>query len=81
MYKDIVRLQVTSTTLIALSSTGKIYVKPADGKCGTKEAPSWSSWLFGGSEDGSFVELQTDSKLSRNEKYVRLSRLHIEILI
>lgn len=71
LLQDIVTVQITASKLVALSSTGKIYVmRTVDTPSISEPSSAWSltGWLFGAKQSSDYTELITDANLSSGEK-------------
>ncbi|KAI0646886.1 RCC1/BLIP-II [Trametes meyenii] len=80
--KNITQLQVTRSRVFALSASGRIYVmssRQADqalaaGTPTPASTPWWGTgWLWGEEEEVDFVEVTSNEKLKRGEKFVQIS--------
>jgi len=75
--QNIIRLQLTSTRVYALSASGHIYVLSSasaqqalrPGEPTLASSPWWGTgWLWGEEEDRDFAQIVPDAKLGRREK-------------
>ncbi|KAH9930969.1 regulator of chromosome condensation 1/beta-lactamase-inhibitor protein II [Fomitopsis serialis] len=80
--KNIIRLQLTSTRVYALSASGHIYVLSSasaqqalrPGEPTPASSPWWGTgWLWGEEEDRDFAQIVPDVKLGRREKFVAIA--------